>query len=87
MTAAETSDGGLPMKPKYAKPIPRKDEYEHSREEIDFMVAMQAEKERLGRALTPREILHVAHRLGYRRVIDVAELKEKGIATTTKRKR
>lgn len=48
---------------------------EYSADEAQFMLACQAEKERLGvLKLSPREILAVARRLGYRKVIAVAEV-------------
>ena len=63
-------------KPKYAKPTSNMTEYEHSQEEVLFMNAMQAEKQKLGRMLTCVDILRVAHRIGYRKIIDVEQVKQ-----------
>lgn len=47
----------------------------YSADEVEFMKACQAEKEWLGATkLTPRQILAIASRLGYRKVIAVAEV-------------
>jgi hypothetical protein len=48
---------------------------DYSREQIEFMAAMRTEQEQLVvTALTPAQILRVARRIGYRRVIDLAEV-------------
>lgn len=44
---------------------------DHSDEQRIWMMAAQKEKERLGRQLTYPEILALARRLGYRKVIDL----------------
>lgn len=53
-------------------------ERSYSLEELVFMREMQAEKERLATAsLTPVQILRVAHKIGYRKMIDLREVNQR----------
>jgi hypothetical protein len=42
----------------------------YSKEQVEFMTAMEKAKRRLGRHLTPKDVLDVAKGLGYRKEKD-----------------